>query len=425
MPRVLAYALSGLDGKQPKATVRSLDDMDLHDSPIANPDSFLDFDAVVLFAGSFERIAPPASLVYPQCGPVEFLEIDLDKREREFHTLIKNGRPFIFLVPGIPRSVAGGDLEHSDLFRRVLKRLRTDWGNLRGTAAPIFSNVSEFETFISKYGLARIYFKPHYELEDRVTPICGERDRCLAFELDRLIFFLPCHRPQAHEEAADMAAAAVRAVLAYRERISTAMPHWLDEFQLVRERALRSELSKCHQAIAALEAKLEPYSKWKSALCCKSDPLVEIVTNLLRDLFGLRISSEDKKIEDATILDDAGNTLAVIEIKGDTGTFKRQDVNQVDGHRERLKLPATTPGLLIMNTMMKATSLLEKDVAPHSDIIKKAVTDNVLLVRTLDLLGYADLVDQEKRPREDFLADILSNAGWLKVADGAVQIIQS
>ena len=56
---------------------------------------------------------------------------------------------------------------------------------------------------------------------------------------------------------------------------------------------------------------------------------------------------------------------AVIEIKGVKGNFTRANVNQVDSHRERLKLPPTTPGILVMNTLMGVGSLQEKDQPPH------------------------------------------------------------
>ena len=63
------------------------------------------------------------------------------------------------------------------------------------------------------------------------------------------------------------------------------------------------------------------------------------------------------------------------------------------------------------------------DEAPHPDIIKKAVQDNVLLVRTLDLLRYADLVENERIAKDGFLTTILNESGWLKVEDGAATVV--
>jgi hypothetical protein len=104
--------------------------------------------------------------------------------------------------------------------------------------------------------------------------------------------------------------------------------------------------------------------------------------------------------------------------------FSRQNINQVDSHRERLGLQLNTPGILVMNTHMDAESLAEKDEPPHPDIIKKAVTDNVLLVRTIDLLRFADGVDASIFKKEDLLAILMNQLGWLKVADRRYEVLK-
>ena len=81
------------------------------------------------------------------------------------------------------------------------------------------------------------------------------------------------------------------------------------------------------------------------------------------------------------------------------------------------------PGVLIMNTIMSAESLTDKDQHPHPDIVKKAAADNVLLIRTLDMLRCADLCQRGKLNKEDFRRAILTRAGWLKAADDGIEII--
>jgi hypothetical protein len=115
--------------------------------------------------------------------------------------------------------------------------------------------------------------------------------------------------------------------------------------------------------------------------------------------------------------------VTVFEIKGVNGSFSRQNVNQVDSHRERLSLPATTLGILIMNTVMSAESLADKDQAPHPDIIKKAVADKVLLLRTVDLLRCADLCQTGVLSKEAFRGALLSQGGWLRVDGDKVVLV--
>ncbi len=80
-------------------------------------------------------------------------------------------------------------------------------------------------------------------------------------------------------------------------------------------------------------------------------------------------------------------------------------------------------GILVMNTLMDAKSLAEKDEPPHPDIIKKAVADHVLFVRTIDLLRFADGVEAGILRKEDFLSNLMSQSGWLKVADNRCEIV--
>ena len=160
-------------------------------------------------------------------------------------------------------------------------------------------------------------------------------------------------------------------------------------------------------------------------MCYQSDPLVEVVRKMLDHFFGIALTIDDKCIEDATLLDGEGTTQAVVEIKGVKGNFTRANVNQVDSHRERLKLPPTTPGILIMNTLMGVGSLQEKNQAPHPDIIQKAAADHVLLIRTLDLLRYADGIEQGNLTKEAFRNTILTESGWLKVENNIAEVVKS
>jgi hypothetical protein len=152
--------------------------------------------------------------------------------------------------------------------------------------------------------------------------------------------------------------------------------------------------------------------------------LVDVVINIFEKFFGISLEKEEKFIEDAILKDDDGNIKGVFEIKGVNRNFARKDINQVDSHRERLDLNPDTTGILVMNTLVNAKSLTEKDQPPHPDIIKKAIADNVLLVRTIDLLRFADGVEAGILKKEDFLAMLISRSGWLKVADSRCEVVE-
>ena len=72
-----------------------------------------------------------------------------------------------------------------------------------------------------------------------------------------------------------------------------------------------------------------------------------------------------------------------------------------------------------MNTMRNADSLAGKEERPHPDIIKKAVGDNVLMIRTIDLLRYINAIQNGRATADEFRRIILSESGWLEVSASA------
>ena len=208
VPRFLAYALPrGKDDN--KAVIHELTDLDLHDVPLRHADSFLAFDGVVVLAGAFEKITfRPFAGLDPL--DVRYATSDLDRREREFYTLTGRGQPFVFLVQPIPHRLGSDTLkDHSDLFRRVISSFPLEWGLLSDTAANLQSRIPEFRSFVERYGAASVCFQPSYDYKGGATIIVGAERQFFGFEIRQRVFFLPCHKPQTHDEAVQMAGVAV------------------------------------------------------------------------------------------------------------------------------------------------------------------------------------------------------------------------
>ena len=260
----------------------------------------------------------------------------------------------------------------TDLFRRFMCGLPISWHLLEESLPTLKSRIPEFRGFVEQFGMAQVAFSPKRQYRGEATIIAGDDRQFFGFEIGQRVFFLPCHAPTSRNEAFQMATSAIEAVLAYLRRISQEIPTWASEFVFSREADLRKRVQQHRDEAVRLEAELDSYAKRKGALCYRSEPLVGVVIPILESVFRLRIESEEQCIEDVRVLDDDGNIIAVVEIKGVNGSFTRQHINQVDSHRERLELTPETPGLLIMNTKMTAESLADKDETPHPDIIQKA-----------------------------------------------------
>ena len=419
--RFLAYALPRMVGDTVQ-NICSGAEFDLHDVPTGANPAFPDFDGVVVFAGAFEELSSTPVGSISQCvNPV-----DLDQRERQFFTMVGQGHPFVFLLPFLPdptRLWEGGN--ESDLFRRVASKLKLSWQSSSTPHPALISTVPEFDEFISSYGTGYVSMTRPAGNSDTSAVICSYGDDLYGMVLYKNIFLLPCAHPQTHKQAVDMASAATAAVIAYRRRVSRELPTWVGQFAFEHETKLVAEVADHRRELQNLDAKIDTYKKFKGALCLQSDPLVGGVEKIMNHFFGVHLVVDDeKKIEDATIRDSSGNIIAVVEIKGINSNFDRKLVNQIDGHRERLKLPTSIPGIAIVNTFRSADSLTGKDQSPNREIIGKAVQDNVLLIRTLDLLRFANLVEQGIKTKAEFQNILLKESGWLKVDDNSVTVVK-
>jgi hypothetical protein len=416
-PRFLAYALPRNDSNR-DTKVFTYEDFTLHDEPLGSRLSFLDFDGVVALAGVYERVHNGFP---PQMGCIA--RADLDFRQRECYTAWERGKTIIFLVSHLPEIVGYSRVEPDcDLFRRIASNFGIYWG-CRDTPFPaVEGTVPEFRQFVSQYGAGYVVFQVLDEQTEWAKPICLGNEKPYGIVIGGRLFFLPCVVPQTHAQIIEIAGAAVHAAITYRKRVSKEMPEWTAEFTFGKESLLRKQATDFHKQMTQIEGQIDGYISFKGALCYQSDPLVEVVRTMLDHFFGISLTIDDKCIEDATLQDAQGTTQAVVEIKGVKGNFTRANVNQVDSHRERLGLPSTVPGILIMNTLMGVDSLQEKDQPPHPDIIQKAVSDRVLLIRTLDLLRYADAIEQGSLTKEAFRNTLLAESGWLKV-DGTTATV--
>lgn len=412
--KILGYGMPRSE-RDTASRVHSFDDFELHDEPLRSSVSFLHFDGVVVFAGTFERLEQNFGSILSNC----IAPADLDHRERELVTIVQQQKPVVFFVPRLHidyHSIG----THNDLFRRIAAKFGLGLSASTHATPFVQSLVTEFEDYVSRFGTGYVALNIPDNYKEDFVPLLTCDDEVFGLVWANKLFILPSVIPQRVEQIPEIVGTAIRAAFAYRHRMSQTLPEWVSSFAFSKEAELRDKATRLHLEATQLEVEVDAYSTFKGALCLQSDPLVESVRKLLQHFFGIKLDVDDKCIEDATLRED-DEIKAVFEIKGIKGNFTRNHVNQVDSHRERLNIPPATPGVLIINTMMSAESLADKDERPHPDIVRKAVADNVLLARTLDLLRYADAIERGVLTPESFRTTILTDAGWLQVkGDSAV-----
>ncbi len=149
------------------------------------------------------------------------------------------------------------------------RQLHIYWNPLQSPVHLAHSHAPEFDGYVDRFGTAYIHM---YEREGTnngrlMTALFGNDDSIFGGEIGAKLFFLPCTLPTTHEETLNAASEALSAVLAYRRRLSIAMPDWIADFHFSSESVHRSTLADLHRQIAVTEDQLVPYAEAKSALC--------------------------------------------------------------------------------------------------------------------------------------------------------------
>ncbi|MBX3394019.1 MAG: hypothetical protein KF841_01490 [Phycisphaerae bacterium] len=422
LPRVLAYALPKVAIKSGDRIIHDLERITLYAAPLGHPKSFLDFDAIVLYAGIFEQRSPGSYDYIAYIRTDVRNASDLNRRDHELNTCIDEDRPIIFLVPDLPRNVGYPATDDNDLFRRFLNRNEFEWYHSKQPET-FEAEIPEFEEYLRRHGVAHVGFKFGDEIIDSIVPINDSKRHCVAWEFLQRIFVLPAREPSDQEDAISIAESAVESVLNYRERLVKQLPKWTAEYRSQRESLLLDSIASISAQLDKSKEELADIEARKNLLTQKSDLLVFHVAKLLEEQLGFKIQKDDVKIQDASILDDNGGIRVVVEVKGSSGSFGLKEIGQVDSHRKRVNLDPGTLGWLIMNTKLGATSLQEKqDDRPVPDVQQRARDDNVLLIKTLDLLMCVDLIERGILDREELSATLLGSNGWLHVEDDRIVV---
>jgi hypothetical protein len=160
-------------------------------------------------------------------------------------------------------------------------------------------------------------------------------------------------------------------------------------------------------------------------LVLQGEPLVEAVMEVFNRLFPLKPKRQEAFREDFSLINATGSEVALVEVKGVSKGVSRESVNQADSHRERSGRSADFPSILIVNSnVTKASSLADKEVPVAPEQIAHAVTMNVLILRTLDLLELSAMLMNEQLTPAKVISLLTESRGWLKVGKASVELVQ-
>jgi hypothetical protein len=376
------------------------------------------FDGVIVFQRTFESFKERSNYFTNLAHHCD--RDELDKRTKEAITLLgQGGMVCILLADPFVDHTERRDYSTTDLSKRLLAPIdRTDFA---ARTPFVQSKVNELLKFFEIYGAAWTYFRSHQGDPDYKTLAITNNGATVSFALYGNLFAIPTLVPQSTEEAVEEYFTLLTdSVVSIWEHLKEDLPKWAEEYQFRDEAALLTTKRELSSQISQIEMQLKRFERLKRVLVLQSEPLVEAVMEVFDETLPLKTSRKEAFREDLMLLDGAGKTVALVEVKGVTRGVAREHVNQADNHRERNGMPPEFPSLLVINTNMKnSAAVTDKDQPVASEQVQHATRNNVLILRTLDLLNLASLHLNKTLSSEDVIDLLTTSRGWLKVGDTA------
>lgn len=346
----------------------------------------------------------------------DYEENKLAQREKELSRLYdKKGWACFFL--GELGNGQSRERMHDDLARRIANRT-FQWTQPCKPYPQLKSKTDEFGKFFTQYGIAQTELTlPYGNALLRTLATDSRGDKTYAAEAAGRAFFLPLKILSRTGELAEILKTAAEAIILYKKRNDLYLPKWVEDIQFKTETRLLAEQECLQRRLQETTNDLARWERHKAVLTASGRSLNEVVVDVLRNFFGLQLKSEEAYIEDAMIYSTDGSShLYVVEIKGVTAGIKREQINQLDSHRERLGLDHSLPGLLIINDFCDTAGMEARKKKPVDEQhLAHATRLNVRILRTTSLIDLM-LASEDLKDRTSFFLKACEQASPLVLA---------
>jgi hypothetical protein len=219
------------------------------------------------------------------------------------------------------------------------------------------------------------------------------------------------------------------AVESHRRGAADVVPPFLSSLRLPGEDDVLEDIARAESDLSSLRARATEFERFRLLLgprgtgAALESLVIESLNTIFVDTPYRAEDRDDVGVEDFWIVGPNGD-FALAEVKGQNTHVRRDDVNQVDSHREALGDRAQgLPGLLIVN-IFRGQSSIEQRLLPVPDqISSRAASSEVLVLRTADLYNLVGVKLRGGDASADFVNALGSGGGWLEVRDdGTVEV---
>ena len=286
-----------------------------------------------------------------------------------------------------------------------------------------------FSDYLTAYGRSGTYLNSPAE---GTVALGGTPDRVAAFAEpvgQGRIYVLPYFVGDFTVSYNAVVGSVLRAVEGHQTGSKITFPQYVEDLLLPGEEDLSRRIEKLQIEVEEAKAKATHLRNFRHLLGHASGSTLEslIVEALNLVLEDTEVSVEDREdtgVEDFWLVAPEGD-IALAEAKGIGGHVKRQNVNQVDDHRDQHDLkPEELPGLLVVNVFRNTdgTDAEQRSLPVSPDVLAHARRNNVLILRTRDLffllyqrLGGAGV-------GQTLLDSLMGGGGWLEASKDSCEL---
>ena len=392
-------------------------------------------DGVIIPQGIFEKIETRTDLFSGLFGEKTFVLVDKSlmlERERQVFNLLRDGKWICFLVGEITDQIAQGlhsePIFDTDLCKRILNAFMIDRRRRYRLEIPLDLKVrdEEFELYMRYYGRPTTVFELPQDLPTERHAIAWLGNGVVGMEIDAQLFFLPFESSRRTlEVATHILTLLTAAINQYRRDRIIVVPDWVDEFHFKSEEPLYLEINDLLGKLNRLESELASLKDYKAILASSGIYLRNKLVALFESVFGLKVQCMDRE-ERLLVVKDDDSPLALVESEGIQGPVQMASIERLARARKQHGLSDSFPAVLLINNDMAITNIGERSattIAPG--ILENAVRQNVLVMRSIDLLFLLNHLEKSPNKKRRMLDLLTSGGGWLKASTGSYDVIHS
>jgi hypothetical protein len=392
-------------------------------------------DGVIVPQGIFEKIETRTDLFSGLFGEKTFVLVDkslLLERERQVFNLLRDGKWICFLVGEITDQIAQGlhsePISDTDLCKRILNAFMIDRRRRYRLEIPLELKVrdEEFEPYMSHYGRPTTVFELPQDLPTERHAIAWLGNGVVGMEIDAQLFFLPFESTRRTlEVATHILTLLTPAINQYRRDRIIAVPDWVDEFHFKPEEPLYLEINDLLGKLNRLESELASLKDYKAILASSGIYLRNKLVALFESVFDLKVQCIDRE-ERFLVVKDDDSPVALVESEGIQGGVQAASIERLARARRQHGLRDLFPAALLINNDMAVTNVGERSATSiGSDVLEAAVQQNVLIMRTIDLLFLLNHLEKSPNKKGRMVHLLTSGSGWLKASTGSYDVIHS